>query len=328
MKPWLWLPANLAHDLAPIGLQLLSTFREPVSYKWNPFAWRGLSFENRLGIAGGVDKDGESIEDWWTLGPGFIEVGTVTPLPQGPNPGRIVARDKEARALWNKMGFPGSGLEVVRRNLRDLPLERTTPLFLNVGKNRTTPNDRAVDDYAKCIAELAGLADAFVINVSSPNTSGLRDLLLPANLSKFLGGVLQARSASTAPATPVLLKLSPDLSDEDLANALGVSVDLGIDGFVATNTTLARGPRSPFPPEGGVSGGPLAQQSKEILRKLLRELGSARRDKLVVSVGGVMTPEDVFERLELGADLVQVYTALAYEGPGFFRHVYDASARS
>jgi dihydroorotate dehydrogenase len=309
--------------MAPLALQTLAAFRDPMTHKWMPLEWRGMKFDNRLGVAGGVDKDGEQVEDWWTFGPGFIEVGTVTPLAQGPNPGRIIARDTTSSALWNRMGFPGSGVAAVRENLSDLPLDRTTPVFVNIGRNRATSNEDAARDYSRCIQELSGYADAFVVNISSPNTSGLRELLLPANLRKFLGKVLSTRNKSNAPSTPVLLKLSPDLQESDLANAVAVSVSLGIDGFIATNTTLERGPGSPFPPEGGVSGKPLAHRSKEILRDLIRLLGPARKDKLVISTGGVMSPEDVFERLSLGADLVQVYTALIYEGPFFFHAVAD-----
>jgi dihydroorotate dehydrogenase len=323
MKPWLWIPTQMAHSMAPFALQTLSAFRESMTYSWMPLDWRGLHFANRLGIAGGVDKDGDQIEDWWTFGPGFIEVGTVTPLAQEANPGRIIARDTEARALWNRMGFPGAGVEYVRQNLSDLPLARTTPVFVNIGRNRSTPNETAARDYSRCIEELSGYADAFVVNISSPNTSGLRDLLLPANLRKFLGKVLSTRNKSKAPMTPVLLKLSPDLEESDLANAVSVSVSLGIDGFITTNTTLERAPGSTFPTEGGVSGAPLADRSKEVLRDLIRLLGPARKDKLLISAGGVMTPEDVFERLSLGADLVQVYTALIYDGPFFFSKVAD-----
>lgn len=328
MKPWLLLPPKVAHDLAPFGLQLMAAFRTSSPPAWRPFQWQGLSFPNRLGIAGGVDKDGERIEDWWALGAGFIEIGTVTPRPQDPNPGKIIDRDLNTQALWNRMGFPGKGMWHVRANLMDLPQERPTPIFVNIGKNRDTSNEDAAKDYAACIETLSGYADAFVVNISSPNTSGLRDLFKPDVFGAFLKPVIEARNLSKASKTPILLKLSPDLQDQDLATAVGKAVDLGINGFVATNTTLAREPGTIFPTEGGVSGKPLANRSKETLGKLIQFLGTSRPGKLIVSAGGVMSADEVFERLDMGADLVQVYTALIYEGPRFFLHVAQQANRS
>ncbi len=318
MKPWLWLSPQFAHDIAPLALRLGAAFKTDEIPIWKPLKWNGLSFPNRLGLAGGVDKDGESIEEWWAYGVGFVEVGTITPRAQGPNPGVIMSRDLPSKALWNKMGFPGRGVDIARENFKDLPPRRRTPVFANIGKNRDTSNDDAVKDYAACMQTLDGLADAFVVNISSPNTTGLRELLQPRRFQKFLGGVLAAKNKIESSNTPVLLKMSPDAEDSDLQSVIKIACDLGIDGFIATNTTLAREHGSPFPPEGGVSGSPLAARSKEVLQ-LVRDAAGPR--KLVVSVGGVMTPLDVRERLDLGADLVQIYSALIFEGPGFFKHV-------
>ena len=321
IRPWLWLPPRLAHDLSPIGLSLLSAFREPLVYQWRPLKWRDMIFQNPLGIAGGVDKNGSSIEDWWTFGPGFLEIGTITPQPQGPNPGRIIDRDRKAFALWNRMGFPGQGVEVVADHLRDLPPERSTPIFANIGKNRTTANEEAELDYAKCMEGLHGLVDAFVVNISSPNTQGLRDLLHPKALQKFLGSVLAYGNKLESTRTPILLKLSPDIDDSVLKSVVETSLNIGIDGFVATNTTLLRPKSVQFPVEGGLSGQPLAQRSKEVLQILTQIMGKNNRNTLIVSVGGVSSPEDVVERLDLGADLVQVYSSLVFEGPWFFKKV-------
>lgn len=318
MKPWLWLSPQFAHDIAPLALRLGAAFQNDEIPIWQPLKWNGLSFPNRLGLAGGADKDGETIEDWWAYGAGFVEVGTITPKPQGSNPGVIMNRDLASRALWNRMGFPGHGVDVARENLKDLPPRRRTPVFVNIGKNRDTSNDDAAKDYATCMQVLDGLADAFVVNISSPNTTGLRELLQPRRFQKFLGGVLAAKNKIEASNTPVLLKVSPDADDDDLRTVVTVACDLGIDGFIATNTTLAREHGSPFPPEGGVSGAPLAARSKEVLQLVRATTGA---NKLIVSVGGVLTPDDVRERLVLGADLVQVYSALIFEGPGFFRAV-------
>ncbi len=325
LKPWLLLSPKIAHDLAPIGLHALAAFRKPKVYEWQSHEWQGLKFKNRLGTAGGVDKDGSLVQAWWTFGPGFLEIGTVTPQPQGPNEGRIIDRDCSAQAVWNRMGFPGKGAEAVAETLRQLPQEHLTPLFINIGKNRTTGNQNAERDYIECIDRLAFAADAFVVNISSPNTSGLRDLFRTEVFRPFLGSILEARNRQKAKLNgrklPLLLKLSPDLLDEDLHRIVAVSGELGIDGWIATNTTLSREQGSPFPPEGGVSGRPLAERSKQVLQKLLLAAAPYREEKMIVSAGGVMTPEDVSERLALGADLVQVYAALIYEGPQFFCHV-------
>ena len=318
MKPWLWLPARLAHDLSPLALRSLAAVRAPHVPRWRPLVWRGLSFDNPLGLAGGVDKDGSGVRGWWALGAGFVEVGTVTPLPQRPNPGVIMERDLPARALWNKMGFPSVGAERVARALRRLPRPHATPVFVNVGKNRDTPNELAAGDYVACLHRLAGLADAFVINVSSPNTKGLRDLQGPSHLREFLRPIVAERDAQEKP-VPLLLKLSPDLDAEGIRRAAEQALDLGVDGFVTTNTTLARESTSVFPAhEGGVSGAPLAERSKAALRELLTALGPRRAGLLVVSVGGVLSAADAIERLEMGADLVQAYSALVFEGPRFF----------
>lgn len=327
IKPWLWVSAKLAHNLAPIALELHGLVSHRQTYAWRPLEWRGLHFNNRVGIAGGVDKDASHIEEWWTFGPGFLEVGTITPRPQGPNPGQVLARDAKNQALWNRMGFPGKGAWTARENLHELKKPWHTPIFVNIGKNRATPNEEAARDYAECIEILGELADAFVVNISSPNTAGLRDLLEPANLKRFLGGVFAARAKSLTPDTPILLKLSPDLSTENLRTVVELSKVLGVDGFIATNTTLAREPGSPFPIEGGVSGAPLADRSKAILKSIIEILGPNRGDTLVVSTGGIMTPIDVFERLEMGADLVQIYTALVYHGPRFFRDTAREAAK-
>lgn len=321
MKPWLWFSPQFAHDVAPLALRIGAALQTQDIPIWLPLKWKGLEFPNRLGVAGGVDKDADLIEEWWAYGAGFVEVGTITPRAQGPNPGRIIDRDLPSKALWNKMGFPGSGLQIARENLRDLPSRRRTPVFVNIGKNRETSNDDAVRDYAECLQTLSGFADAFVVNISSPNTSGLRELLQPARFRKFLGGVLAARNKTQSPETPVLLKISPDADDADLQRLVHQACELGIDGFIATNTTLARNHGSPFPPEGGVSGSPLASRSKDVLKIVREAVTASGGDQLLVSAGGVLSAEDVRERLELGADLVQVYSALIFEGPGFFRSV-------
>lgn len=313
MKPWLWLPAQQAHDWAPSLINLYSTFSPRKNCEWKSFSWRGLQFKNRLGIAGGVDKDGLAYKAWSKLGAGFVEVGTITPKPQGPNPGMTVDRDVSRLALWNKLGFPSRGSEFVKTKLKD----KSVPLFINVGKNRETPLDQAGRDYAELVRTFTGIADSFVINISSPNTQDLRNLQGRAYLSGLLKQVSDARTDKT----PLVLKLSPDLSENELEEILSTSFDCGIDGWILTNTTRERPSGISFSKEGGLSGSPLGVQSKRILANAMKILGPRRDGKLVVSVGGVMTAGDVRERLDMGADLVQVYSALIFSGPGFFGDV-------
>ncbi|MBK9323317.1 MAG: quinone-dependent dihydroorotate dehydrogenase [Bdellovibrionaceae bacterium] len=319
VKPWLLLPPKWAHELGPFGLKIYSLFQSAPTPAWNGFVWKNLVFKNRLGLAGGVDKNAENLTEWWKMGAGFVEVGTVTPLPQKSNPGKIMDRNSNQKALWNKMGFPSEGADEVFYNLRSYGENKSTPVFVNIGKNRETRNENAAEDYVFLIERLRSQADAFVVNISSPNTKNLRDLQNTQALTRLLEPIIAAAQKFTP--KPVLLKLSPDLDTESLEQAINTAVELGVDGFVLTNTTLARPNNIPFPPEGGLSGLPLKTQSCEVLRKSLQILGSRRQGKLIVSVGGVMSPEDVFERLQIGADLVEIYSALIFEGPGFFRDV-------
>lgn len=322
-KPWLALPAKLAHDLAPLGIQAYAyMFGENETPRWMPFDFRNMRFYNRLGIAGGVDKNAEVIASFEKLGCGFVEIGTVTPRPQKPNPGKIIDRDLATKSLWNKMGFPSEGVEDVFFNLKNFKETSKLPVFSNVGKNRTTPNENAADDYITVIDRLKDVSDAFVINISSPNTSGLRDLLKPENLSNFIKPMTQYREKQKLEKS-FLLKLSPDLEKSDLVNAVKVAADSGFNGFVLTNTTLSRKPGMKYPIEGGMSGAPLKELSLNALESVVNTCRSFSDKKLVVSVGGVMTEAEVFERIERGADLVQVYSALIFEGPGFFKKVAD-----
>lgn len=317
MKPWLWIPPDWAHTLSPYVLPLIAQLYGQQTPRWKALSWRGLEFANPLGIAGGVDKNATQVKQWWQLGCGFVEVGTVTPRPQGPNPGRIMDRDLALGALWNKMGFPSAGAEKVLKNLKKLPPHHT-PVLVNIGKNRETPLEQAVHDYLKCIQQLHSESDAFVINISSPNTQGLRDLQKRENLQSLLSPCLELGEKLNK---NILLKLSPDLEPEELARVLTDCSELGIRGFILTNTTLARPKNCHFPNEGGLSGKPLASLSKQALNVAVQTLGNAREKHLLISAGGVMSPEDVHERLQLGADLVQIYSALIFHGPQFFHDV-------
>lgn len=317
-RPWLWLPPQLAHDLSPFFLNLIKSIPHNQDYKWNSFKWRGLYFKNPLGVAGGVDKNVQLVEAWSRLGAGFLEVGTITPLPQGPNPGKIIDRHIPSQSLWNKMGFPNRGLKSAVKELEKLKPHHYGPLFANIGKNRNTPESDSALDYIRCIQQLENYVDGFVINISSPNTKNLRNLFNPEILKPFLSQVLKSRNKNK----PALLKLSPDVTDSELQDILSVSLDCQVDGWVFSNTTLSRENSSPaFPTEGGVSGKPLAPLAQKMLVKALAHIGDKKNDKLIISTGGIFSAQDITERLRLGAHLVQVYSALVFNGPYFFRNI-------
>ncbi len=321
MKPWLWIPAKWAHDLSPLGILIYSKlFGQPKTPVWNSFGYKNLIFKNRIGIAGGVDKNADSLFAWESLGCGFLEIGTITPRPQQPNPGKIIDRDLATNSLWNKMGFPSAGADEVFYNLRNFKALSKTPVFVNIGKNRTTENSKAHEDYIFLLNHFSSVADGFVMNISSPNTTGLRDLAKKENLDLFLSPVMTAVKNLNL-SQPIFIKLSPDLSDSDLEATIKCCLSHNIDGFILTNTTLSRQNLTKYPAEGGVSGQPLAELSKQALKIAVKACSEQKTKKLIISAGGVMTEHDVFERIELGADLVQVYTALIYQGPGFFRKV-------
>ena len=327
MKPWLWIPAKWAHDLGPLGIQIYSKiFGQSKTPIWNAFNYKDLVFKNRIGIAGGVDKNADLLTAWESLGCGFLEIGTVTPAPQKPNPGKIIDRNLKTKSLWNKMGFPSAGAEEVFYNVRNFKEHSTIPIFVNIGKNRTTENSKAHEDYIFLLNHFSVVADAFVINISSPNTTGLRDLAKKENLDLFLTPIMQAvRDFKLS--QPILIKLSPDLEIADLKSVLQICLHHNVDGFVLTNTTLSRKDVPNYPTDGGASGLPLADLSKQALKIAVQACSEQNTKKLIISAGGVMTERDVFERIDMGADLVQAYTALIYEGPGFFRKVSHFAER-
>ncbi len=314
MKPWLWLPPTWSHTLAPAILPLVAMFGPKGPARWKPLQWKGNEFLNRLGIAGGVDKEGTQLIHWQNLGAGFLEVGTVTPRPQGPNPGLIMDRDRRTKSVWNKMGFPNPGAEIVKTQLLKIAPDLKVPLFINIGKNRDTDNKDAVKDYAVAYSILKECSDIFVINISSPNTKGLRDLQDREHLRGFLAGIRQVASDKK-----LLLKLSPDMTPDSLKESLDLGVQEKMDGFILTNTTLQRPGTLPYPPEGGVSGDPLKALSRQALTLSVQHLGETKKDHLIVSVGGILDYKEIAWRLEHGADLTQVYAALVYKGPLFFR---------
>jgi dihydroorotate dehydrogenase len=320
MQPfWRWLPAKWAHDLAPVGLTLYAgLFGSDEVPCWQPFNWNGIHFPNRLGLAGGADKNAQHILDWQRMGAGFVEAGTVTLAPQSANPGKIIDRNWSKSTLWNKMGFPSLGADEVYYNLLHAHEECRIPVFINLGKNRSTPNTEASDEYAQLAERFAPLASCLVVNVSSPNTTGLRDLQSESELGRIVSKTVQASKGK-----PVLVKLSPDQSEAQLQSSLDTSLQAGAQGFILTNTTLSREGFSEFPKEGGLSGKAVAARSLKTLKMALQHLGQRRTGLLIVSAGGVLSSQDVKERLQAGADLVQVYSALVFQGPGFFQKIFQ-----
>lgn len=281
----------------------------------------GVHFPGPLGLAAGFDKDGVGLSTWGAMGFGYAEIGTVTAHAQPGNPQPRLFRLPDDRALLNRMGFNNHGAGALAARLaQHVP---DVPIGVNIGKTKTTPAAEAVDDYRASARLLAPLASYLVVNVSSPNTPGLRDLQAVAALRPILSAVL-----AESPNTPVLVKIAPDLSDADVDDIADLAVELGLAGIVATNTTVSRdGLRTPGIDQlgaGGISGPPVARRAVEVLRRLHDRVG----DRLVlISVGGIETADDAWERITAGAALLQGYTGLIYGGGLWAKHVHDGIAR-
>ncbi|MEJ2637508.1 MAG: quinone-dependent dihydroorotate dehydrogenase, partial [Calditrichia bacterium] len=268
----------------------------------------GLSFQSPVGLAAGFDKNADLLSQWSDLGFGFIEVGTVTPKSQPGNPKPRIFRLVEDEALINRMGFNNEGAEVVRDHLR----KRNGKLLIagNIGKNKITPNEKAVSDYEACFETLYDFVDFFVVNVSSPNTPNLRQLQEKEPLKKLLQRLRQLNQQKPAE-KPVLLKIAPDLSDSQLDDIIEIVMELGIDGVVATNTTIRRDNLCANPQqldsigEGGLSGKPLNKRSTEIIRYLHQKSGGSFP---IIGVGGIHSVEDAMEKFRAGASLIELYT--------------------
>ena len=282
----------------------------------------GRTFSGPLGLAAGFDKNAAAVDSWGALGFGFSEVGTVTAAPQPGNPAPRLFRLVRDRAILNRMGFNNHGAGNAANNLRRR--RSHDPVGINIGKTKVVPADGAVEDYVASTTVLTGLADYLVVNVSSPNTPGLRDLQAVSSLRPILQGVQQAASI------PVLVKIAPDLSDEDVDAVTDLALELGLAGIVATNTTISReGLRTPAAEvaelgAGGISGAPVARRSLEVLDRVYAR---AAGRLVIISVGGIESADDVWERITRGADLVQTYTGFIYGGVGFVREVNREVAR-
>jgi len=303
---------QLAGALPPLRGLVGLAYRAPA----RPVEVFGLRFRNALGLAAGWDKDGLALRGLPALGFGHVELGTVTPRPQPGNPKPRVFRLAADRALINRMGFPSRGADFLAARLRSKPAGMI--VGVNLGKNKDTPNAEALADYASLLERFAPLADYLVVNVSSPNTQGLRDLQARAELEALLRGLV-ARRQALGSKVPVLVKLSPDLSDSALDDAIGATVGAGIDGIVATNTTLARdalgGPQARE--VGGASGAILSARSLAVVTRIQE----AAPGLPIIAAGGVMGADDAKRRLDAGAALIQVYTGLVFGGPGLVKRI-------
>jgi dihydroorotate dehydrogenase len=278
----------------------------------------GLRFPNPVGLAAGFDKDAKLYHELANFGFGFIEIGTVTPKPQGGNPKPRLFRLKKDQGIINRMGFNNEGVMAAARRLKK---NRGVLIGGNIGKNKTTPNNQAQEDYLICFDALFDVVDYFVVNVSSPNTPNLRDLQEKEPLSKLLN-VLQKRNSEKSSRKPILLKIAPDLSDSQLDDIIDIVSNTKIDGVIATNTTLSRtGLMSSSEltnQAGGLSGKPLTKRSTEVISYLHTK---SRAAFPIIGVGGIHTPEDAQEKLAAGASLVQLYTGFVYEGPGVVKRM-------
>ena len=283
----------------------------------------GLRFPNPVGLAAGFDKDARLYNELSDFGFGFIEIGTVTPRPQEGNPKKRLFRLKPDKAIINRMGFNNEGVEAAVARLK-----KNTSVLIggNIGKNKTTLNEKAVDDYIYCFEALHPYVDYFVVNVSSPNTPNLRELQDKEPLTALLR-TLKGKNDELEHPRPILLKIAPDLSDEQLLDIIDIVSDTGIDGVIATNTTISRdGLQTPAQEvsaigAGGLSGKPLSSRATEVIRFLHQKSKGAFP---IIGVGGIHSAQDALDKLDAGASLVQLYTGFVYQGPALVREINKA----
>ena len=325
IRPLLFcLPPEAAHrwtmaalrvfSILPFGPAVVKFFSGKVPHS-EPLVVSGLAFPNPVGLAAGPDKDAEAVAALGALGFGFVEVGTLTPKPQPGNPQPRLFRLPKDRGLINRMGFNNHGVVAAAQRLKNRPAGLV--VGGNIGKNKDTPNELAAQDYVLSLRALHPVVDFFTVNISSPNTPGLRALQSLEPLRELMREVLEERDRHQ-PRRPVWVKLAPDLTNEELVDTAQLIVSAGADGIIATNTTLSRSGLGTDPLKveqmgaGGLSGAPLRQRSTDVIRVLRGAVGP---DFPLIAVGGVLSGQDAREKKEAGATLVQVYTGLIYEGP-------------
>jgi dihydroorotate dehydrogenase len=333
VRPFLFgLDAEAAHDLTLNALARSHGTMLAWSYRAvmveDPVEVAGLRFPNRVGLAAGLDKNARCIDALGDIGFGFVEVGTVTPKPQSGNPKPRMFRLPQAQALINRLGFNNDGLDTFVANVKRASFrDRGRLLGLNIGKNASTPIDRAADDYIIGLDGVYPHADYVTVNISSPNTSNLRDLQSDAALDALLSRLSERRQAlrqQHGRHVPVFLKIAPDLDTSQIEVIAGALLRHGMDGVVATNTTLAReavrGMRH-AQETGGLSGAPVLDASNQVIRQLRSALG---KQFPIIGVGGILSAQDAVSKIDAGADLVQIYTGLIYKGPDLVNQAASA----
>ena len=336
-RPFLFaLNAEAAHDLT-MGL-LARGQGTPLQWAWSsdtvsdPIELAGLKFPNRVGMAAGLDKNARCIDALGAMGFGFVEVGTVTPKAQPGNPKPRMFRLPEARALINRLGFNNDGLDaflhnVQRATFRSQKVEHPMLLGLNIGKNATTPIEHATSDYLTCLQGVYPHADYVTVNISSPNTQNLRELQSDAALDSLLSAIAERREVLTREHkrhVPIFVKIAPDLEEAQVAVIANALQRHGMDGVVATNTTIGRDAVQGLAhaqETGGLSGAPVLEASNQVIRQLRAALGSRFP---IIGVGGIMSADDAIGKIRAGADVVQIYTGLIYEGPALVSRVAHA----
>lgn len=322
------LPTETSHQLALPATDLLARLRlsglvrRPAPL---PVSVMGLDFPNPVGLAAGLDKDARHIRGLAALGFGFIEVGTVTPRPQPGNPSPRLFRLPEAKAIINRMGFNNLGVDQLVEQVKQARFDGV--LGINIGKNKDTPAEQAVDDYLHCMCKVYPYASYITVNLSSPNTPGLRDLQFGEPLRALLSQLKQAQEDlrhQYGRYVPLAVKIAPDMADADIADVARVFVEQGIDGVIATNTTIERDAVRHLKhgtEAGGLSGEPVRDKSTAVIRELARHL----EGKIpIIGVGGIMRGEDAAEKIAAGASLVQLYTGFIYAGPGLIADAVEA----
>ncbi|MEP7329129.1 MAG: quinone-dependent dihydroorotate dehydrogenase [Betaproteobacteria bacterium] len=326
------LDPEIAHDLvfasldraAALGLAQLAAPRLPAT----PVTVMGIAFPNRVGLAAGLDKDAAHLHGLSTLGFGFLEAGTVTPRAQPGNPKPRMFRLPAAQALINRLGFNNGGVENFVTNVGSSSYKGV--LGINIGKNFDTPIERAADDYVTCLRAVYAHAAYVTVNISSPNTKGLRDLQSEVALSALLTQLKHEQSALAQQHgrhVPLALKIAPDLTDDAVQGIAALLIRHGIDGVIATNTTIARDAVSGMrhaDESGGLSGAPVRERSTAVIRTLARALDGALP---IIGVGGILSGEDARAKVAAGASLVQIYTGLIYRGPSLVAECVEALAR-
>ena len=325
------LPAEKAHYFTMRVFKYASMMgwvQRMFKFEAEPTIIDGLKYKNKAGLAAGFDKDGKFLNQLYRLNFGFIEVGTVTPRPQGGNPKPRLFRLKRDRALINRMGFNNEGLKALKGRLETFrKKERDCDMLIgiNIGKNKTTPNENAVDDYKKCYSSLYELADFFIVNVSSPNTPNLRELQNKGELKKILSALITIRE-NQSDWKPLYLKIAPDLSFEQLDEIIELQSEIAFEGIVATNTSIDRSllknSNKKIVSEigaGGISGSVVLEVSNSFVKHI-----RSKSDMTIIGVGGIENKESAQSKLAAGANLIEVYTGFVYSGPGLVKEIGQA----